>query len=424
MLNRSLILFYFISSVIFLIFSGLSHDEAYYYSTYSQYLNFGYYDHPPMVGLLIKFGSFFSPSAFGVRFLFYVLSLFGVFLFAKSNEIKFSSSLLIFFNFILFFGSSILAIPDGPLLFFTILYFVCFKKYLEQDSKNHIIGLIIAIIGMLYSKYHGGVTILFTIIAMPSILKRKSFWFIAVCSLIGFLPHLYWQFTHDFITFKFHLFGRAKAVFEIKNIVEFIFGQVILLGGLNFIGLFKFIKNERLNNWQKFLLKNIVFNFSFLVFLSFRNKMEANWTTSLIPPLAFLMVGFVDKNKKLFLINTTLISIPVFVMKLMIPLNLFPNTRLSEFSNWKELSLKIKNECQDQKILTNNYQEASQLSFYLKEDIRAIHTSGRLSQFSLMSKPDQDQEYCFISRKKLINSIKIGDDYKHEIYLSKGYKYL
>jgi len=47
-------------------------DEAYYWM-YSRFLDWGYYDHPPMVALFIKAGYSLMHSEFGVR-LFTVLS--------------------------------------------------------------------------------------------------------------------------------------------------------------------------------------------------------------------------------------------------------------------------------------------------------------------------------------------------------------
>ena len=51
----------------------LSFDESYYW-IYSEYLDWGYFDHPPMVGLIIKMGtSIFGQTEMGVRFFFNVL---------------------------------------------------------------------------------------------------------------------------------------------------------------------------------------------------------------------------------------------------------------------------------------------------------------------------------------------------------------
>jgi len=48
-------------------FTGLAHDEAYYWM-YSKKLDWGFYDHPPAVALIIKAGYFLFENAFGLRF--------------------------------------------------------------------------------------------------------------------------------------------------------------------------------------------------------------------------------------------------------------------------------------------------------------------------------------------------------------------
>jgi len=44
----------------------LKDDEAYYW-VYSRYPAWGYYDHPPMIALMIRIGYFFFQNEFGVR---------------------------------------------------------------------------------------------------------------------------------------------------------------------------------------------------------------------------------------------------------------------------------------------------------------------------------------------------------------------
>ena len=55
----------------------LQDDEAYYW-VYSRYLDWGYFDHPPMIGMLVKMGYAIFPNELGVRLfplLLHVLSL-------------------------------------------------------------------------------------------------------------------------------------------------------------------------------------------------------------------------------------------------------------------------------------------------------------------------------------------------------------
>src|SRR5947209_4176422 len=50
------------------VFTQLQDDEAYYW-VYSKFLDWGYFDHPPMIALMIKVGTLFFGHHLGVRLL-------------------------------------------------------------------------------------------------------------------------------------------------------------------------------------------------------------------------------------------------------------------------------------------------------------------------------------------------------------------
>ena len=50
-------------------------DEAY-YKLYSEHLDWGYFDHPPMIALIVKVSSLFFSGNLGIRFLTLLLQLF------------------------------------------------------------------------------------------------------------------------------------------------------------------------------------------------------------------------------------------------------------------------------------------------------------------------------------------------------------
>src|SRR5437764_5037125 len=51
----------------------LLNDEAYYW-VYSNFLDWGYFDHPPMIAVLIKAGYFLFKNELGVRFFMVILN--------------------------------------------------------------------------------------------------------------------------------------------------------------------------------------------------------------------------------------------------------------------------------------------------------------------------------------------------------------
>ena len=138
-------------------------DEAYYW-VYSRFPALGYFDHPPMIAILIKTGYSIFQNEFGVRLLVVLLN---------------TASILIVYQLIhdrdnkLFYAiagsvaiaqvGGILAVPDVPLLFFVSLFFYLYQRFLlKMDVWNSILlGICIAL--MLYTKYHGILIVLLTL---------------------------------------------------------------------------------------------------------------------------------------------------------------------------------------------------------------------------------------------------------------------
>ena len=68
-------------------FTELLDDEAYYW-VYSKFLDWGYFDHPPMVALLIKMGYSIFHNELGVRLFFLLLNVLSLFLIERLIEKK------------------------------------------------------------------------------------------------------------------------------------------------------------------------------------------------------------------------------------------------------------------------------------------------------------------------------------------------
>jgi 4-amino-4-deoxy-L-arabinose transferase-like glycosyltransferase len=127
------LVFYTAWLVLGLIQSGyteLLDDEAYYW-VYSKYSDFGYFDHPPIIAVLIKMGYAIFPNELGVRLFPLLLNVFSLYIIEK---------LLVNKNPFLFYAIAVsiaalqlagfMAVPDIPLIFFTALFFLCYKKFL------------------------------------------------------------------------------------------------------------------------------------------------------------------------------------------------------------------------------------------------------------------------------------------------------
>lgn len=360
----------------------LAHDEAYYW-IYSRHLDWGYFDHPPFVGIVIKFFSFLPHSEFAVRIGFIVLQFASLLLLLSitGNSLV---SFLLFFSFPLASIAGLLALPDIPLLFMTACYCFLLKKYLEKDSlkTSLLLGLSIAL--LFYAKYHGVLLIFFTMVAIPKILLRKSFYLVAAVAFICFFPHMWWQYKHDFSTLRYHFIERPSSSFSFKRTLEFIGLQVVLAG--LFAGpvvwwiIAKFKTATTFDRAMKVISIGTVF---FFLFSSFSKKVEANWTIFLAIPMIYLASSSMIWQKKWArnLMYASFALVIIARVLFVLPADLIPIKRLKEFHGWKQWAQDIQYVCADEGILANSYQIASKLSYYLNKEVGALNYHSRKNQF-------------------------------------------
>ena len=243
---------------------------------------------------------------------------------------------------------------------------------------------------------------------------------------------MYWQYKHEFISFKFHLTGRREKHFNIQNILDYVGGQIGLMGIFNFfIFCLIFYKNKFNDTFERILLFNSFGFLIFLFFMSFRNQMEANWTVTCSVALIILFLTRIELNyKKPYLILSIFPILLGLAFKLAI-LNAnwvadnfqFKDNRVNEIVRWKSSKIpQILAECEDRMIVGDNFQITSKVSFYTKRKIAALHLNSRESQYSILNLQkdiDPNQEICFLSSKEKLPSVKIESYYKDPVYVAK-----
>ena len=114
--------------------TGLLFDEAYYWY-YAQQLEWGYFDHPPLVAWIIASSSFIQ-GELGVRLLFIGLHLGSIALLYDTLQSQTRVKPLYFLGLLLCFPLfqyyGFLALPDSSFLFFTALFFWAYHQYIHQ----------------------------------------------------------------------------------------------------------------------------------------------------------------------------------------------------------------------------------------------------------------------------------------------------
>ena len=196
---------------------GLTVDEAHYW-VYSKFLDLSYYDHPPMIGYIIKvFTDIFGINEFAVRLpsvIIFVITSWLFFLCVKkifNERIAFIGIILINVLPVFSFLGAVVTIPDSPLSLFWILSFYLFITIIETKEKKYWYMLGIAIGFALLSKYTA-VMIYPSIILFLLCSKENRFWFAKkelyfsmIISFIIFLPVVIWNIQNNWASFGFQL---------------------------------------------------------------------------------------------------------------------------------------------------------------------------------------------------------------------------
>ncbi len=273
-------------------------DEAYYW-VYSRFPAWGYFDHPPMIAFLIKSGYAIFHNELGVRLVCALLSTFTILITESLTERK---NPFLFYTIVLSIGvlqiAGFLAVPDTPLLFFTALFFYTYRSFIKNANWINTLLLAIAISLLFYTKYHGLLIVLFTFLSNIKLFTRWQTWLAGFFVLILYIPHLLWQWDHDWVSFRYHLFESNVSGYKFSYTTDYLLGQILLAGPLVgfilFPAAFIYKTKTQTEKALKFTLIGI-----YLIFLvsSFRGKVEVNWTMPAMIPLIVLSHQFIlDKT--------------------------------------------------------------------------------------------------------------------------------
>ncbi len=391
-----LIVTYVLVNLLQAIFTPIHDDEAYYW-VYSQSMDWGYFDHPPAVALLVKIGTFlFGDTELGIRFVTVLLSGLIIFFTWKltSEEIRNKeNSFLIFFAIIVsipgFNMYGFITTPDVPLLFSFVLYLLAFQKLINKQSALNSVFWAITAAMLIYSKYHGGLIILISVIVQPKLLKQWTTYFAGFIALLLITPHLYWQYNHDFVSFDYHLFQRTSGVFTIDNPIGYLGGTVGILNPALFvlISIITFKFRNLLSDINKLYLRIFWGIIIFFFLYSFRSRIEAQWVVAALIPMALVLFDVVVRNDKYkkAIKNISLVSIGLLVVVRFVFVFSadFQSITLGDGKEYYKSVEKIVPDGREVSFM-NSFQNASKYKFYTGKEAWTYSTVYyRKNQFDL-----------------------------------------
>jgi Dolichyl-phosphate-mannose-protein mannosyltransferase len=282
----------------------LTFDEAYYW-TWSKHLAFGYYDHPPLVAVVIRLGTMIAgDTELGVRLVSILLALpmsYAVYRTASIlfGDMRMAANATILLNVTLMAAvGTLIVTPDAPLLVASSFVLFFLAKVLETGRGAWWLAAGAAVGAALLSKYTAlffGPAILIWLVCVP----KLRHWLISPWPYLGgvvalgmFSPVILWNADHQWISFIKQIGRRARiADFRGAFVSELIPTQIAFATPLVFIlgamGLCALLRLKPGALATRALINAMFWTIvAYFIWHSLHARVEANWFAPVYPAFA------------------------------------------------------------------------------------------------------------------------------------------
>jgi hypothetical protein len=281
----------------------ITFDEAYYWM-WSKHLAFGYYDHPPMVALVIRLGTTIAgDTELGVRLVSILLALPMSFAVYRAAAILFggmrlaaTATILLNVTLMAAVGTMIVT-PDAPLLVASCFVLFFLAKVLQSGRGAWWLAVGAAAGAALLSKYTAlffGPAIVIWLVSVPKLRRwLLSPWLYlgGLVALVVFAPVILWNADHQWVSFIKQI-GRVRIEdFRPAFIGELVPTQVAFATPLVFIlgvmGLYALFRRNAGASAARILISATFWTIVLFFFWhSLHARVEANWFAPVYPAFA------------------------------------------------------------------------------------------------------------------------------------------
>lgn len=326
----------------------LSNDEVYYW-TYPQYLQWNYFDHPPVIAIMIRLftGNLLWQQEFFIRLGSVICAAINTWqVFRLGTRIKdehtgWIAACLFTASLYASVLAGLMILPDAPQMVCWLwalqLMLKIFKSNTTSYKRNRRLLLLGIAIGLcIMSKVHGvflwSGAFLYMLLYNRRMLLNPFLYLGILLTTVICLPILWWNVSNDFVTYNYHE-GRVGFFSHIQwdtffrqLIGEFLYNNpvnVIIIAG----ALMALRKTKLVNEYfqQHILLAVSIPLVAVVWFMSLFKDTLPHWTgpayTTLIPLAAAFITDRLRKKKAQPLIPVSLkiaMALPAFVLALLV----------------------------------------------------------------------------------------------------------
>ena len=381
---------------------GLMPQDAYYY-LYGQNLSLSYFDHPGMIGYILRFFTdIFGTSIFVVKFADFFVTTLTILSFYKLasyflSKQKLQRAIVLLASTIFISILSFNSTPDVPLLLCWTLSLICLYKAIFEEKKWFFILGGIAM-GLAFDSKYTAILLqlgLFAFLVFSNryrkLLLSPWLWLSIIISVAITFPVWYWNYQNEFASFAFQSSERTSSITEFKISPKNFFGaighQMFLLLPILFLIFitftFKYIKRVLLkfklpSSKTLFLLAFFIPTFVGFFLLTPIYWVKLNW---MMPSyITGIILAGMFINKKLLKIQILFSIVFHLLVSLQIIFYLAPIKSDDTWVGWKELAWeteKLQEKFSDTFVFSNdNYKTSACLNFFMDSKVYAQNIIG------------------------------------------------
>jgi 4-amino-4-deoxy-L-arabinose transferase-like glycosyltransferase len=392
----------------------LAFDEAYYW-TWSKHLAGGYYDHPPMVAVVIRLGTLLAgDTELGVRVISVLMAIPATWAVWRSAAVLFAdervaATAALLFNLTLIVAAGTLIVtPDAPLLVASSFVLFFLAKVLETDRGEWWLAAGAAAGAALLAKYSAlflGVSIVVWLLVVPELrrwFRSPWLWVGGIIALSLFMPVIIWNAHHEWVSF-IKQFGRAAVHdWTLRFLGEHSAAQIGLatppIFVLGIMGLVAFLRGRGGGRSSaRTLLGALVWPLTlYFLWHALHARVQGNWTAPVFPAFAVAAavaahgIDWTGRWAKLAAWSRRLAT-PVGLSLItaayvqaafgIVPLGLFDPTARQLGAGWRTLGAEIdaiRKQVGAGAVLNANYAETAWLAFYLRSRPPVVELHERI----------------------------------------------
>lgn len=413
-----LLLAIFIIRFITLFAFGLGVDEAH-YMLYARYLDWSYFDHPPLVGWThFVFNTLFGEGLFAARFPAFMIGIIAsIYLYYFLKHLfseKFAAFGVLALNLSVMVNAMFMfLLPETFLMWFVfpVMYYAVKIEKAPTLTNYLLFGLWLGLMGL--AKY-SAIFFVLPILLYYVIKKRWDLiWsyktiFVVLIGLVMVSPVIYWNVQHDFISFTYQGDHLGGGGFDIKRFFQSLGGQMSYSPLLFIIAVYGFIISllSVVKQRDLTLLLPVLIGLSFagvFIYFSFFDTVLPHW--SAVFYMLFIPIGAVllyERRRKLTLWLVAISGVLLVMIFAELNLKLFPykdfKTSFRDILGWDVMMDRAQEIVAahpgDKKALAvANWTQGSRAMYYYHGTEPVVVLDSRYDQFDMWHAPESFKGY-------------------------------